>query len=33
VYDNGFTRYEMISLEGSNEAPDPALFQPSEHKP
>ncbi len=28
VYDNGGTRYEMISLEGSNHAPDLSLFQP-----
>jgi hypothetical protein len=28
VYDNGFTSYEMISLEGSDQPPDPALFQP-----
>jgi len=29
VYDNGLTRYEMISLEGSSEPLDPELFQPS----
>jgi hypothetical protein len=28
VYENGITRYEMISLEGSNQAPDPSLFIP-----
>jgi hypothetical protein len=28
VYGNGLTRYEMISLQGSNEAPDPSLFVP-----
>ncbi|MCP5115998.1 MAG: hypothetical protein GY953_34655, partial [bacterium] len=28
VYGNGTTLYEMISLRGSNQAPDPALFQP-----
>ncbi len=33
VYDNGTTRYEMISLKGSNEPPDPSLFgPPPEHK-
>jgi hypothetical protein len=30
VYGNGNTRYEMISLTGSNEAPDPAIFLPPE---
>jgi len=28
VYENGTTCYEMISLVGSNQAPDPALFTP-----
>lgn len=28
VYENGSTLYEMISLEGSNQPPDPSLFQP-----
>lgn len=28
VYDNGATLYEMISLRGSDQAPDLALFQP-----
>ena len=28
VYDNGFTRYEMISLHGDRQPPDPSLFQP-----
>ncbi len=28
VYENGTTRYEMISLKSSNEIPDPTLFQP-----
>ncbi len=28
IYDNGGTRYEMVSLTGSNEPPDPALFVP-----
>jgi hypothetical protein len=28
VYDNGATMYEMISLTGSNQAPDPSLFFP-----
>jgi hypothetical protein len=28
VYENGATLYEMISLEGSNQRPDPELFQP-----
>ena len=28
VYENGTTMYEMISLEGSNQPPDPSLFQP-----
>ena len=28
VYDNGTTRYEMISLQGDNEPPDPSLFSP-----
>lgn len=27
VYENGITRYEMISLEGSDQAPDPSLFK------
>jgi hypothetical protein len=31
VYDNGTTRYEMISLTGDIRAPDPSLFvAPSE---
>jgi hypothetical protein len=30
VYGNGTTRYEMISLKGSNQAPDAALFVPPE---
>jgi hypothetical protein len=33
VYDNGFTRYEMISLQGDNKPPDPSLFlAPSEFR-
>lgn len=28
IYGNGTTLYEMISLEGSNQPPDPSLFQP-----
>lgn len=28
VYENGGTMYEMISLTGSNQPPDPSLFQP-----
>ena len=28
VYENGTTMYDMISLEGSNQPPDPSLFQP-----
>jgi hypothetical protein len=28
VYDNGFTRFEMISLHGDKQPPDPALFLP-----
>jgi len=33
VYDNGLTRYEMISLIGNNEPPDSLLFlPPSEYK-
>jgi hypothetical protein len=28
VYENGITMYEMISLTGSNQAPDPSLFMP-----
>ncbi len=28
IYDNGGTRYEMVSLTGSHEPPDPALFGP-----
>jgi hypothetical protein len=28
VYENGVTRYEMISLTGSDQPPDPSLFQP-----
>jgi len=28
VYDNGYTLYEMISLEAGNEPPDPSLFLP-----
>jgi len=30
VYDNGTTRYEMISLTGDNQPPDPSLFLPPE---
>ena len=30
VYENGITRYQMISLEGSNRAPDEELFMPPE---
>ena len=30
VYENGITRYQMISLEGSSQAPDEALFMPPE---
>ena len=30
VYENGITRYQMISLEGSNRAPDEELFVPPE---
>lgn len=28
VYDNGYTRYEMISLSGDNQSPDSSLFLP-----
>lgn len=28
VYENGVTSYEMISLTGSNQPPDPSLFEP-----
>ena len=28
VYNNGLTRYEMISLTGNNQPPDESLFQP-----
>jgi hypothetical protein len=28
VYENGTTRYQMISLEGNNQPPDPSLFVP-----
>ena len=28
VYDTGYTRYEMISLTGDNQVPDPKLFIP-----
>ena len=28
VYENGTTMYEMISLVGSNQPPDPSLFEP-----
>ena len=28
VYDTGFTRYEMISLTGDNQPPEPSLFVP-----
>lgn len=28
VYENGTTMYEMISLKGSKQPPDPSLFQP-----
>ncbi len=30
VYDNGTTRYEMISLAGDADPPDPEMFQPPE---
>jgi len=30
VYENGITRYQMISLVGSNQAPDRELFMPPE---
>jgi len=30
VYENGITRYQMISLVGSNQAPDKELFMPPE---
>ena len=30
VYDNGYTFFEMISLEGDNKPPDLSLFQPPE---
>lgn len=30
VYENGITMYEMISLTGSSERPDPSLFMPPE---
>jgi hypothetical protein len=33
VYENGITRYQMISLVGSNQAPDKELFMPpAEHR-
>lgn len=33
VYGNGYTLYEMVSLAGSDEAPDPSLFAPpAEHR-
>jgi len=28
VYDNGYTRYEMLSLSGDSKSPDACLFQP-----
>jgi hypothetical protein len=28
VYGNGYTLFEMISLKGSDQSPDPSLFQP-----
>jgi hypothetical protein len=28
VYGNGYTRYQMISLKGDNQAPDSTLFLP-----
>jgi hypothetical protein len=28
VYDNGTTRYEMISLSGDSKPPDPSVFLP-----
>jgi hypothetical protein len=28
VYDNGFTRFEMISLDGDNQPPDASIFLP-----
>jgi hypothetical protein len=30
VYENGITRCQMISLTGSNQAPDEGLFMPPE---
>jgi hypothetical protein len=30
VYENGTTRYEMVSLKGSNQLPDSTLFMPPE---
>ena len=30
VYENGTTRYEMVSLTGDNKVPDPSLFLPPE---
>ena len=32
VYENGVTRYQMISLRGSDQPPDEALFKPPEQK-
>jgi len=33
VYENGITRYEMISLQGSSQEPDEELFEPpAEHR-
>ena len=33
VYENGITRYQMISLHGSDQAPDEELFKPpAEHR-
>lgn len=32
VYDNGVTRYEMISLSGDSQPPAPSLFLPPEHR-
>lgn len=33
LYDNGYTRYQMISLEGSSHAPDSSLFAPPQDTP
>ncbi len=32
VYENGITRYEMISFKGSDKAPHPSLFMPPDPK-